>query len=276
MKLGSVIVTYNPTINIKNIIDILIDDKNLNEIVIVDNSEENYKILKQISCYDKVKIIYNKKNLGIAKALNIGIDYLSKKKINWILTMDQDSKIKKNLLCKYNEFLENNKTNDIALIGTNYEDINTGKRAFDDYRYIFEVEQVISSATLLNVDLFLKLGKFKEYYFIDQVDNEYCYRVRQKLYKIVIINGIDMIHSMGNIKKIKFLNFYTYNQAPIRTYYRTRNKIFICNEYKERFIVKQIIISLIKDFIKISFENNKVKKYSFFIKGIRDGIRGIY
>lgn len=277
MRIGSVVVTYFPNENTLKLIQQLIDNIYINRIIIVDNTDDEVSFFeKGIFINDKLSLVANKKNLGIAKALNQGIDHLVDDNYDWVLTMDQDSLISPGLLEKYKLFIEKNNIENVGMLGTNYIDIYSGKIRFSGEWNEREMSEVISSGSLVNLRIFSSMGGFKEKYFIDQVDNEYCYRLKTQNYKILLLNGVDMEHSMGQIthKKIGFKLFFLYNQKPIRTYYRTRNIIFMIKEYKDFKLTYSKIISLCKDFIKIAFEENKKQKYFYFFKGLKNGLFG--
>lgn len=92
LKLGVVIVTYNPDENVS--LKILKMAKFLDKIVIVDNgSKKEAVIIDEFS--DVIVRIRNSTNFGLAKALNIGCEYLYEQGYNYALLLDQDSEIDK-------------------------------------------------------------------------------------------------------------------------------------------------------------------------------------
>ena len=219
MKIGIVIVCYNPDIRTDKLIDnisndedisksclsmilffilcIISNDNNYEKIVIVDNSNFRNKKFENLD-RKKFKYIPNCKNLGIAKAQNIGLDYLNSIGLKWAITLDQDTIITYSLSNKYIKYLDKKeKLDDIGIISTNYYDIGTQKQKFVFNESEILVDETISSGSLINIDIFNKIGKMREDYFIDQVDNEYCLRLKVNGYKIVILNGIDMEHKIG-------------------------------------------------------------------------------
>lgn len=276
MKIGAVIVTYFPDKKNIKLVQQLVDEDVIEKLIIVDNTDRNQDAIEDISILStKIQIIRNILNQGIAKALNQGLNILTSEGYHWALTMDQDSLITKKLLRKYAFFLETNLCEEVGIISTNYIDTNTKKEAFPDMDDILYVQEVISSGSLLNLSVFKLLHKFKEYYFIDQVDNEYCYRLTINNYKIVVLKGVDMYHSMGKISSKKIFNheFYIYNQNHKRVFYRTRNKVFMIKEYNDRLLHQKIYKSLMIDFLKIFFEDNKARKIKSFIEGLVAGVK---
>ena len=71
-KVAAIIVSYNPDSNLFDSINLLLNQ--VEKVIIVDNgSKEKYvKYIKSIN-EDKIEIILNKENLGVATALNIGV-----------------------------------------------------------------------------------------------------------------------------------------------------------------------------------------------------------
>ena len=101
MKLACVVVFYNPSDD--NISNIDAYKGVVDKVYVVDNSDDDIVRLKD----DKViKYIKLGKNLGIAKALNIGAENAINDGFKWLLTMDQDSKITKQNVLDMISFLK--------------------------------------------------------------------------------------------------------------------------------------------------------------------------
>lgn len=80
------------------------------ELIVLDNNsnknDESYNfITQQLPSFENVKIILNNKNLGFAKANNIGIKLSSGK---YILLLNPDTKLKSNVLKTLSEYLNKN------------------------------------------------------------------------------------------------------------------------------------------------------------------------
>ena len=89
MKIPATVIWYNPDDeNIKNIRTYI---DYVEKLYIIDNSKENNKKLADSLNNLKTEYIYNDKNLGIAKALNLACEKAANDNFEWILTMDQDS-----------------------------------------------------------------------------------------------------------------------------------------------------------------------------------------
>jgi rhamnosyltransferase len=102
-----------------------------------------------------------------------------------------------------------------------------------------EVPRMITSGTLLNLDLFRKIGPFNEDLFIDQVDFEYCYRAILKGYTNVQFKNIFLNHALGATSFHRSLRSFSETKrslhSPLRLYYMTRNYLYVKSKYKNDF-----------------------------------------
>ncbi|CEN23759.1 family 2 glycosyl transferase [[Clostridium] sordellii] len=280
----AIIITYNPDIPRlkRNILSIY---KKVNFILIVDNGSLNEEYIENLMSKEieskNFEIIKNKENLGIASALNQGIRYAYDKNYIWALTLDQDSIVDEGMMDTYYKYIyECNNLKDIVILSPSIidENINT---PFKVETYEEEVSMVITSGSLTNVDITLKLGGFKEHLFIDSVDFEFCLNAKSKGYRVIRINEARLFHQLGNIKIHKLFgkNLITTNHSKLRRYYYFRNKIYIWKRYFHIFpkIIFRNIFSAIKTiFLIIIFEKDRSSKLKYSIIGIRDGLNNKY
>ncbi len=274
-KVEGVVVLYNPEINILNNIKSYINK--IEKLYIVDNSENiNEKLIdriKQIS--DKCIYINNNGNKGIAHALNVGANKAIINDANWLLTMDQDSSFEDDNFDSLLEFAYNiDSYKSIGIISPLHSThLNDSKEEEVD---VEEVLTVMTSGNLVNLDILKKIGFFKEYYFIDSVDTEYCLRLNINGYKILRYNKSILEHNLGELtihKTIFNKELRLYNHNKIRKYYITRNKLLIVKEYFRYFpkLGLSYIKSVFGDLKNVIFhEEDKVEKIKYMLKGVYD------
>lgn len=89
-RVVAVVITYNPELERlkKNIASLL---PQVQKIIIVDNGSKNIHSIEETFNVEKVYTKKLKKNVGIAKAQNIGFNEAKSYSADWVLTMDQDS-----------------------------------------------------------------------------------------------------------------------------------------------------------------------------------------
>lgn len=268
MKLAGVVVWYNPTSkDIKNIDSYI---KSVDKLYIVDNSENGSNESK-IPNLNKVEYIYQNENLGIAKALNIACYKAIKEKYKFILTMDQDSCFKSNDVDKMKNKISNLDLNKIGIISPWHKTKLKLEKPKTEIDYPLDV---MTSGNILNLDIFEKIGGFKEFLFIDGVDIEYCLNLKKNGYKVMRINSIEMQHDLGDIFYRNFLGkeFMCDNHNYIRIYYMTRNYRYIRKEYRN--IAPEFCDILVKIkgliFKIIFYEKDKYRKLRSILLGIYD------
>lgn len=266
-KIAGVLVLYNPESGVISNIKSYLNQ--IGFLYIVDNSEKtNDGILNQFSGNKKIEYIFNNGNLGIAAALNIGIEKAIDSGYLFLLTMDQDSYFEENAL----ENLINSIT-DPEIVGI-FSPFHKNKFFTNPPKVngLEEVSDVMTSGNILNLSVVKKNGKFKDEYFIDYVDIEYCLRLRKNGFKILRVNNSILVHNEADIsrKKIFCFTVYPQNHSARRWYYKIRNYLYLKKEYynlfKEYFYTEKRNVR--NGIIKVLlFEKEKIKKTAMIIKG---------
>jgi rhamnosyltransferase len=219
--------------------------------------------------------------------LNQGIRYSLAQFADWIFTFDQDSAISVNFAEKMlNSFYEAQKLfGNVGILSPFYIDQNSlegvkvakdvNKSNLDPSSHLIRVKASITSGSLFPKWIFEQVGFFRDDFFIDRVDHEFCFRCRRDGISIVIENDITMAHHIGN-QSVHFflgLKILVTNHDAIRHFYRSRNSIKIFREYTffDNIWLSEII-GIVLNFIKILFyENDKKNKFLAVFRGIRMG-----
>ena len=287
-KVAAIIVSYNPDKNLLDSVNLLISQ--VEKIIIVDNGsiEEKRKDISSIKDIDneRIEVIFNEENLGIATALNIGVREALKQGFNWILTMDQDSKASKDMVEKMFEVYNNideKERKSILSIFPNFVDERIQSIEENSVMNTYEyVDADITSGNLVNAEVFDKVGFFDDSLFIDLVDTDFCMRLNEKNIKMIKVRDAILYHSLGESQSVKsiFGKFNTSNHSALRRYYMTRNRFYIWERYKDlnSFTLNRDKKLFKKEFIKIILgEKDKVNKIKMVFKGYKDykkGVRG--
>ena len=147
----------------------------------------------------------------------------------------------------------------------------------EDYK---PVKYVITSGSCVPLCVLDKIGLFNEKYFIDAVDEEFCYRARTKGIDVLQVNKGRLEQHFGEHTHVKLFSrdIIVQNYSPFRYYYIVRNHIWLIQSG----LVPKDDVRAIKHnyifmpFIKVLlFEHEKVKKIMRIICGYVDGIRGL-
>jgi rhamnosyltransferase len=296
MNVAAVVVLYNPSQgNIEVIYETLVSQ--VKHTVFVDNSDKStsLKNLEIISnLYGRIAhnytLIQNNKNLGIAEAQNIGVEFCEKMGIEYVVFSDQDTDFPEGAIGKLIEALKEleKSGNKVGAVGPLYANVNDdtpdlyfpvlkdGKinklRVLDK---ACDVSFIIASGMVTRVDTFYSVGPNRSDFFIDWVDIEWCLRAQQRGYKIYGLPSVKLNHKLGENTK-RFLGRNIVIHGPFRTYFKIRNAIFMYRlrhalDTKDnaiwflKFVSREIIFTLL-------FQNSRLKNLSAIGRGIRDGL----
>jgi len=223
------------------------------------------------------KIIYlgTNKNEGIAYPLNRSIEWSIKNKFTHILAMDQDS-CWDNFGYYKSKISEYNNIPDIGIFApVIYE---KSKRNLQDLSY---VKDVITSGAVYKLKMVEEIGLFREDFFIDAVDLEYCYWAARNSYKTAVLGGAFLKQQYGKSTEHKFLNktYRPLNYSAFRIFHIVRNHIFLWKEFPELSdfeksrIIQVYILRRMKEIVL--FEKDKINKLFSVFKGIFFGLLSI-
>jgi rhamnosyltransferase len=276
LKIAGVTILYNPKEDvIENILSYL---DQIEILYVIDNSEKIEKeIIQRIKILNRVKILENLKNIGIAAALNKSAEHAIIDGYDILLMMDQDSKVSENFVEEMIKMLHQDTK--IGLISPFVIHRNNPKNPPEA---MFEnISIAITSGSIMRLSVFEDIGKFEEKLFIDYVDHEYCLRMRSHGYKIVQLNSVFIFHDLGHTECRNFLFFKVFptNHSPIRWYYRTRNRLYVRKKFSNTFkdYVKLDKLIFQKELLKILlYERDKIEKIKMMIRGYIDFKKNIF
>lgn len=293
----AVIVTFHPDQDFPSRFDAIAEQ--VDKVFVVDNgsSSEAVSMLKSLVDKTEHQFIHNLENLGIAAALNQGAQAALADGYEWAVTLDQDSLPAKEMTRCLVETLARRSTNlEVALVGPSisFPSLEDAKplwvRAKPRYKLLFErvttrsedledVTYIITSGALTNLNILQKLGFFREDYFIDYVDIEYCLRAKQANYAILVSASAHLEHRLGEIseKSIGAMKFRPRYHNEKRVYFLYRNRIITARKYTKHFPhwflfdTVQTSYNLVRI---LAFENNRMQKFRSALRGTFDGLLG--
>ena len=134
----------------------------------------------------------------------------------------------------------------------------------------------MTSGSLLRLAAYEKAGPFRDEFFIDFVDIEYCLRLHASGYRVIQAEQACLEHHVGTrIGPGGWLSVTTH--SPLRKYYKTRNRLRVWQEYGRLFpgYVWRDRSRFLLEFIRLLlFEPEKKAKLGMMWRGIHDYRRG--
>lgn len=251
-------------------------------VVVVDNTPggaDGHRLAAFRADEARVHLIENHENAGVAAALNQGVDYALGLNCPWVLTLDQDTQCDPDMVASLMRVYAACAPKP-AVIGGNYFDPRKGGWVVDAGPEGAHQERktVITSGSLVNAGLARAVGGFREDFFIDQVDHEFCLRVRSHGCRVVISRKPVMTHSVGGAggARIPFLGVLP-DHPPLRKYYIARNTVAIVAAYWRRepgWCLRRSVRLLLGLLLMATLEKHRFAKVRAFAAGVMDGVSG--
>jgi rhamnosyltransferase len=299
-SVAAVIVTFHPDPDFKGGIAALLDQ--VSAIVLVDNGSCPGELPAgdDPTLQGRVEVVTNSENRGLATALNQGLRRASERGFGWALTLDQDSSPLPNLVAAAARAFEAHPHRErLAAIGATAVAVEEATAAAGgtrgsasasasepapvpaSARAYRTLPAVITSGTLHSIPAWERLGGFREDFFIDCIDTEFCLRARARGLEVIQATEPALAHRIGRPTRKWVLGRWMLptNHSPLRRYYVTRNRMSFWRTYARtdgRFVL-QDMRQCLREWIGIAFaESDRGSKLRAILAGVRDAALGRY
>jgi rhamnosyltransferase len=255
------------------------------ETVIADNGSDPGTLgeLRRIESAENCKVFLNGRNLGVAGALNRGVQYAIRHGYRWVLTLDDDSEATPGMVEKLTAGFSRGGPA-TGIVAANALDLNTKTPwlpAVPDSASVplIGVRTAMSSGSLIDVRVFEKVGFFDEQLFLAYVDHDFCIRAGRDGFRMFVRPDAILLHREGSKEVRRFLwKQVWYNRYGKESrYFITRNAIHVLRRYRRSGFLREIAVRWLTDVLKIIvYDEERVTKIAFILKGLFDGARGKY
>jgi rhamnosyltransferase len=278
-EICAILVSYHPDAELPRRITRILEQ--VGALVIVDNGsgDEARALLERIAADPRVSLVLNPANWGVARALNQGVERARSAAFGWVLLLDQDSDLHAGMLRTLIEVrAAYPQPRRVAVIGAGFgEETQSTPEPGEAWE---EVESVITSGSLIPLAVHAAVGPFRDEFFIDYVDSEYCFRARAKGYRVIRTTQPLMSHTIGAPSRHTVLGVskWTTNHSPDRRYYIARNDTVMLREYGGYKLGSWALKSLGRRLRTckriLLYERSKARKIGAVSAGWWDGVRG--
>ena len=156
------------------------------KIIIIDNSQD-YELKKDIEEKYKNISVYLKENNGVSSALNYAVEKI---KTKYFLQISPDLEFNFEDLKIFIDFAKTKKKN-FAALGPRFLDVKQkSHKQINENLKFGKIDSIHGSCMFVDKDIFFKIGKFDENFFLYFEETEYCYRAKKKGYFSFQINDI--------------------------------------------------------------------------------------
>ena len=290
----AIVVTYNPSVaELKTQLDAIVSEGV--SIILIDNASDNFAELEsQISGIDPGFLVIrrNAENVGLAEGQNLGIAEARYRNASHVIFFDQDSVpeagFKQALLSTEKELIRRGRR--FSAIGPATYDPATShyypitkyfgpfiRRHYPQGNEPVEATFLISSGSLIRMDVLNEVGAMRSELFIDYIDVEWCLRARSLGYSCFVASAARMSHRIGDAR-IRFLGRTISAHSPLRRYYLVRNSIFMLRlayvpvSYK----LREVALNLLRVSVFLYLSNDRPNYLRLMRRAISDGVAGRY
>ena len=265
-------------------------------IYLLNNGEIPPALRGDLLLIDQLEVHDFGENIGVAAALNYGMELAVKAKASFVITFDQDSEPPKDHVKGLVDawyVLEERKAPaaKIGAIGPMFYDFRGGLHEYgflcakglkvNKYyssanEVIVEADVLITSGMLVPVSVWQEGLFFNDQLFIDLVDTDWCLRVKSKGYTNFGCFNVRMKHDMSEAPPIRMFGISVLRYGYLRRYYYFRNCVYLMPKefvpwaYKIRLFVTLLVMLL----TTILIDQHKIKSSKFILRGIYDGFSG--
>lgn len=288
----AVIVSYHPE---SSVISKLVDKAamQVGAVVLVDNASVGswQPALAESLSHRGGALLAQPHNLGLAAAQNIGIDWARSHGYRHVLLLDQDSEPGAGMVTSLLQALQALATSRVAAVGPRFHDLREDRDApfvrigFPLNRKLWcasDMQRVacdflISSGTLIPLDVLDRVGSMDESLFIDNVDLEWGFRARAKGYALYGVCAATMHHRLGDARRaLPFGIGQVVVHGSLRLYYMMRNRLLLYRMPHTPWVwvAQDVPRVLAKLFLFGVLIGPRLRNLRCMLRGLHDGWRG--
>jgi rhamnosyltransferase len=278
VHITAIVTAYHPDDLLRGVVDAALTS--CASVIVVDNTPHPAEGEQPdpLSGYrdPRVTVLGSGRNLGLAAALNLGLAALPAE-TEAVLFLDQDSVIPAGLIDGLAADLGDPS---IGVVGPSPVDAVTG-RVYETlagrHDRLDDRDVVITSGMLLRRSCLERVPGFREDFFVDYVDLDFCLRLRRTGVRIVRDLALELPHSIGDVRVHPFLgrSARVGHYAAWRHYWIARNGTILIRENLRALPVWAITNALFMSrwFVQlVLFEPQRRTHAAAFLRGLRDGL----
>lgn len=260
-------------------------------IVVVDNGRD---FLAAPGVAKQAEVIRMPHNVGVAAALNAGLQSASANAAAAFLFLDQDSVPAPDMVSRLMDALRAKSSSGAKVAACSPSHCEPGslvRQGFvqsqgfgfrqslpPDHQEVVECDFLITSGQLVPREAIEAVGLMDEPLFIDHIDTEWCFRARSKGYRCFGVRDAVMEHELGTRRKRTWWG--RWRQVPVhkpfRYYFIARNSMALRRRsYMPAIWRRHDLVRLVGLFVHNGLAGSEGRAVrAAFLRGAADGLRG--
>lgn len=236
-------------------------------------------------------VIREERNVGLAAGFNRGIAHARGAGAGFVLLMDQDSVVSHGAVAALlDAWSELSRSVSVAAVGMQFQDPRNGVTgAFVRIGFPFngkitgapgervECDFLISSGSLIPLQVLDRVGDMDAALFIDNVDLDWSFRARAAGMRLFGVCDATMQHSIGDaLKPSRWVRGGAMIHSPTRLYYIMRNRVLLYRRsYTPAVWIAQDIPRLVGKFLRMTLQvSPRLRNAGAMLQGLAHGLVG--
>lgn len=270
----AVVTAYHPDDRLSAVIGAAL--KTCAEVLVVDNTPTESTSLTDGLTNARVRVLRPGRNAGLAGALNAAVHALAPD-AEAVLVLDQDSVLPAGLVTSLAARLADESIGVIAPTPVDAVDGSTYDRFAASAGGLLDRDAVITSGMLVRRSVLDAAGDFRDEFFVDWVDNDFCLRLRRQGVRIVQDTATLLPHSIGDRRehRIGGITIRVLRYSPWRHYWITRNGLVLIRENltgNPRWALRATLYLGRQALTTAMFEPSRAANVKAILCGVRDAV----
>lgn len=271
----AIITAYHPDDRLPRLIEAALQQ--CEQVLVVDNTPLHLTAAPEVFSDSRARVIRQGANHGLAHALNTAAASLEPG-CQAVLLMDQDSVLPDGLVATLVVALGDASVGIVAPTPVDVDDGRRYQRGLDSSAALRERDAVITSGMIIRTSALQAVGSFREEFFVDWVDNDFCLRLRKEGLRILQHTNVCLPHAIGEKhtrsyrgKSVRIIRY-----PPWRHYWITRNGIVLVREHAwgRPYWALQALLYLGRQAVTALAADDRLASILAITRGFIDGVRG--
>jgi rhamnosyltransferase len=279
---AAVITTYNCYTSIER--TILAIAKQVDRVIIVDNGSgpdtlDAIRGAIERNRLETCELLPQGKNLGIGAAINVGVRAAMAAGATYILTLDDDTEASPGTVAELVRCFRDHEAQRVGIVWAQWiVEISVARAGCGDGDAPRTVDRVPSSGCLFRREVFESVGMFREDYFLDFTNYEYCARIISAGWGVLACPTATVFQRPGDVTLRQFFGrtVAVSNYPAERLFILCRNGfvLYLRERRSGRHLREHCRSTATRFVTSLLYEREKVRKSSAIIRGSVAGLLG--
>jgi rhamnosyltransferase len=274
---AAVVTAYHPDERLAAVVESAL--LSCDAVVVADNTPGDAPSLADKLEDPRVRVLRSGHNRGLAGALNAGLAELPAE-AEAVLFLDQDSVLPPELVAGLVAHLAEDPR--IGVVGPTPVDADTGgryERSADRHAAVDDRPSIITSGMVVRRSCFEAVPRFREDFFVDCVDSDFCLGIRRSGSRVVRDADLLLPHSIGSGRdhRIGSLNVRVLHYPAWRHYWIARNGLVLSREFfgaERGFVLTNTLFMARWLLVTALFDDRRRASVPAVLRGLLDGLTG--